>query len=309
MSYRLRNKLLFLSGVIFLLFIVLNGAAALITSSKLEIYLREQGDRDILQKAVEIDRQLRTVISQKQELLSLLAGNVNLSIALKRDRLSLLDELFTEWKRDSDFREFILVDEAGKRISQNGLDSNASVAGESWYQEARRHQTSRIYFEPGEKPTPVFWLLAPLSVRNISYSLLAKVDWQTVPLFLDQSKLVQLQDSNNFCIILDDRYNLLYLPPFLQKVREQLSSSFFSTGPRFEDLRNALQHEEIGSLHEINFSNKANCVGFARLQASPGWFFHFGTRDKTMPRSMRFTGVICRSTSLFFLPAWGSSLF
>jgi len=268
-SSRLRNKLLFLSGIIFLLFIVLNGAAALITSSKLESYLREEGDKAILQKAVEVDRQLRTVISQKQELLSLLAGNVNLAIALKRQRLSVLDELFSEWKKESDFEAFLLVDQAGNLISHDSLEANVSLAGEGWYQEARKHGVSRIYFEPGESSTPVFWLFSPLSVLSTSYALLAKVNWQTVPLFLDQNKLVQLQDSNNFFLILDDQYNLLYLPPFLDELREQLSSSFFSAGLQFQDLRDALQHEEIGSLHEINFSKQENCVGFARLRTSP----------------------------------------
>ncbi len=275
-SYRLRNKLLFLSGIIFLLFIILNGSAALITSSKLEGYLREQDDKDILQKAVEMDRQLRAVVSQKQELLNLLAGNVNLAIAVKRQRLSVLDELFSDWKKESDFQEFLLVDQDGNRISENSQEAPVSLAGETWYKEARETGTSRIYYEPGENPTPVFWLLSPLTVsNNTSYALLAKVNWQTVPLFLDQSKLIQLQDRNNFYLILDDQYNLLYLPPVLDEVRKELSSSFFSTGTRFQDLRDALKHKAIGTLHRINFIDQDNCMGFARSQASPWLILSF----------------------------------
>ncbi len=267
-SFRLRNKLLILSAIIFLLFLLLNGTSALITSSKLESYLQKQSDREILQKAVDINRQLRAVVAQKQNLLNLLAGNVNLSIALKRQRLSVLDELFADWKKESDFKEFLLVDQAGRRISHNSREANVSFAGESWYQELKKHGISRIYFETGGA-TPVFWLLSPLTVRNTSYALLAKLDWQTVPLFLDQSKLIQQQDKNNFYLILDDQYNLLYLPPFLHEVREAFTGNFFSVGRRFQALRDALQNKEIGNLHQVDFVGQGNCVGFARPQTSP----------------------------------------
>jgi len=279
-SSRLRNKLLFLSGVIFLLFIVLNGTAALVTSSKLKSFLRQQGDREILQQAVEVDRQLRAVVTQKKELLNLLARNVNLAIALKRQRLSVLDELFSEWKKESDFQEFLLVDQAGNLISDNSRESQASVADKAWYQEARTSGASRIYFEPGEKPTPVFWLLSPVTVYNTPYALLAKVNWQTIPFFLDQSKLVQLQDRNKFNLILDDQYNLLYLPPFLEQEREKFSRGFFSAGLRFQALRNSLSHEAAGNLHEINFIDQDNCVGFARLENSPWLVLAFQNEEQ-----------------------------
>lgn len=267
-SFRLRNKLLFLSGIIFLLFIILNGSAALITSTSLEKFLREQDDKDILQKAVEVDRQLRAVVSQKQELLNLLAGNVNLTIALKRQRLSVLDELFSDWKKESDFQQFLLVDQAGNLISEQSQDAPVSVAGAAWYKEARKTGISRIYYEPGENPTPVLWILSPLTVNDTPYALLAKVNWQTVPLFLDQSKAVQLQDKNNFYIILDDQYNLLYLPPVFDGVWKELASSFFSAGTRFQGLRDALKDRAIGSLRRVKFFDQDNCVGFAKSPSS-----------------------------------------
>lgn len=270
--YRLRNKLLFLSGGIFLLFIVLNGTAALITSSKLESYLREKGAKEIVQKAVEVDRQLRAVVSQKQKLLDLLASNVNLAIALKRNRLEVLDELFSDWIMDNDFQEFLLVDQTGNLISNNSPDIKVSLAEKPWYQEARENGASKIYFEAGEKETPVFWILSTLSVRNASYTLLAKVNWQTVPLFLDQSKLVQVQDRNNFHIILDEQYNLLYLPHFLHKLPKQFPSTVFPINAEFkalrDALRDALRHKSIGSLHRLNFIDQDNCVGFFQPQNS-----------------------------------------
>ncbi|MBU4236938.1 MAG: GHKL domain-containing protein [Proteobacteria bacterium] len=280
-SSRLRNKLLFLSGIIFLLFIVLNGTTAVITSTRLKSFLRDQGDREILQRTVDVDRQLRAVVAQKQELLNLLAGDVNLAIAIKRQRLSVLDELFTDWKKESDFLEFLLVDQAGNLISDNSAEAPVSLAGETWYQEARETGASRISFEPGEKQPPVFWLLSPLTVRNIPYALLAKVNWQTVPLFLDQSKLVQLQDSNNFFVILDGHYNPLYLPPFLHEVRDQFSTIFFSSSPSLQVLRDALLHKEIGNLHEINFVDQDNCVGFARPQNSPWLVLSFQNEEQS----------------------------
>ena len=280
-AYRLRNKLFFLSGGIFLLFIILNGTAALITSSKLESHLRREGNKEILHRAVDVDRQLRAVVSQKQELLDLLAANVNLAIALKRQRLGVLDELFADWKKESGFQEFLLVDQAGNLISRNSREVKDSLAEESWYQEARKHGASRIYVEAGEKPTPVFWLLSTFSVRNTPYALLAKVDWETIPLFLDQSKLVQMQDINNFYLILDDKYNLLYLPNFLRGVSEQFPSSIFSTSIHFQALRDALQHETMGSLHQINFIDQGYCVGFVRLQNSSWLILSFRNEEQT----------------------------
>lgn len=260
-SYRLRNKFLFLLGVIFLLFVFLNVTLALITSSRLEKYLRQQADQEMLHEAVEVDRQLRVVISQKQELLNLLAENVNLTIALKRQRLGVLAGLFSDWQKDNNFLEFRLVDQAGSVISDESPEAAlVSLAGESWYQEVKEFGASRIYFEPGEHLTPVFWLSSPLKVRDTPYTLLAKVDWQTVPLFLDQSMLVQLQNQNNFYVILDDQYNLLYLPPVFQEDRQQFSRAFFTDGQRFQPLRDALQQQDIGSVH----IDQNNGVGFAR---------------------------------------------
>jgi len=262
-SFGLRNKLLFLSAVVLLLFVVLNGTAALITSSKLESYLREQSEKEILQKVVDIDRQLNAVLSQKQDLLNLLSENINLAIALKRQRLKVLDELFGDWKNDNEFLGFRLVDSSGTLISGD-REAGISLAGESWYQELEKNGVSRIHVEPSGK-TPVLWLRSPLTVRNITYFLLGKINWHQLPAFLDQSKLIQLQDNNTFYLILDDRYNLLYLPPFLQKRRQEVATQF-ATSTSFKPLRNAVRHEEIGCLHQVAFIDQENCVGFARSQ-------------------------------------------
>ncbi len=262
-SFGLRNKLLFLSGVVLLLFIVLNGAAALITSAKLENYLQGQSEREILQKVVDVDRQLNAVLAQKQELLNLLSENINLTIALKRRRLSVIDELFRDWKNDKEFLGFRLVDPSGTLISGD-REAGISLAGESWYQELEKKEVSRIHIEPGGK-TPVLWIRSPLTVRDTTYFLLGKINWRKLPAFLDQSKLIQLQDSNTFYLILDDRYNLLYLPPFLQKKRQEITTQF-SKSFRFQPLRDAVQHQEIGCLHQITFIDQENCVGFARSQ-------------------------------------------
>lgn len=311
-SHRLRNKLLFLSGIIFLLFIVLNGSAALITSSKLKSYLRQQGNREILQDAVDLDRQLQAVVSQKQELLDLLAGDINLAIALKRQRLSVLDELFSDWQGESDFLDFLLVDQDGNLISDKSAASPVSLARESWYQEASQAGVSKIYFESEEKDRPVFWLRAPLTVRNTPYFLLAKVNWQTVPLFLDQSKLVQMQDQNNFYVILDDQYHLLYFPAVLRASGTDPASLFFIDAPGFQSLRSALQHKEVGNLHEINFLGQKNCLGFARLKNSPWLVLAFkneaqnhGAINRIYRSSLQINLLIlCGGTGLLFLLIW-----
>lgn len=59
---------------------------------------------------VDVDRQLNAVLQQKQDLLNLLSENINLTIALKRRRLSVIDELFRDLKNDKEFLGFRLVD-------------------------------------------------------------------------------------------------------------------------------------------------------------------------------------------------------
>ncbi len=261
-TYRLRNKLFILSAIVFLLFVILNGTAALTTSARLERYLRHRSEIELLQDAAEVNRQLESNVFQKQQLLNLLVENVNLAIAIKRHRYTLLEELFESWKNFSGFLEFVLLNGDGKRIAAGSRDRGSDISMSSWYRDVMEHGVSRIYYEAGAdgNQRAVFWIMAPFDVRSNRHTLIAKIKWQSIVSFLDQAMRVQLQNREKFYLILDDNYNLLYLPPFLQDMQDYIKDSL----PH--GTLAAAAKDVTGNLHSLYFIDQNNCAGYVRSE-------------------------------------------
>ncbi len=256
-----------MSGIVLLLFVILNGTAALTTSARLGSYLRQQSELELLQDAVEINRQLESIVLQKQELLKLFSENLNLSIAIKRERPDILEELFASWKQSSGFLEFLLADSDGRQVAVGNRTQAADLLSRPWYADVMEHGVSRIYYDTGPdgRQQAVFWMMFPFTVRSARHALIAKISWQNVASFLDQNMQVRLQNREKFYLILDHNFRLLYLPPFLQGLRDHIRGSL-SGSLSLRTLRNAVEDRPTGNLHTVYFVGQDNCVGYVRSE-------------------------------------------
>ncbi len=279
---RLRNRLLLLSLLFFILFVSLNGAIVLINSSMLSRFMTRHLGEHLTEKAMAVNLQIQALIAANHDLLDLHAADLNLVIAIKRHRLDILDELFADWRDGSVFRSFVLTDAGGTVQPSPSRGASHSLAGRRWFREAGKRGVSAICPGVGPHPTAVIWLNSPVHVRGKTYFLLASIDWNSLTSFLATSPLLSRQDRNFHPLILGPDYRLLYLPSFLQNRKQRLQQALRASVATA--LENVPLAEEQGCFHDLSLLGRVYRVAYAR---SPqyGWTVLY-LQDREVDRAL-----------------------
>jgi signal transduction histidine kinase len=265
---RLTSKVIFFSALIFAL---LSAAIGLVTNSIVSTNLTENLTRDLRQRSTELRLRLEDGITEKKKVLKLFSENVNVQIALKRNRFSIVGHLFNDWLRDSSFSQFLLLKEDGTiLVAQNQEEYGNSVADQSWFKEAKANGISEGNSFCQKHNHPAFWMASLIVVNDQQYYLMAQVHWAAVYGYLDGIKVAgENQSRNNYVLVCDKKGTLLYVPPFIDDKDETMRGKNIFDSGKYRWIKATLQTGNEGTFIDEDLWGEENFTAYSTGDNSP----------------------------------------